>query len=199
MFNGIIRHVGTIIEKAGEKDRAIVFWIKSELSKDLQEGDSVAVNGVCLTVLRAEKTRWQARLMQETLQRTNLSRLVAGNVVNLERPLSLREFIDGHLVQGHVDGTCVITHITQVGADRIFSFQVPEELASYLIAKGSIALDGVSLTIVGVKNDLCTVSIMPYTLDRTTFGSRQVGDIVNIEIDMISKYVKSFISQRLKD
>ncbi len=197
MFSGIIRHLGTMAERTEEKDDAVVLWIKTELSKDLHEGDSVAVNGVCLTVLHTKKSTWQARLMQETIQRSNLGQLAVGDLVNIEQPLSLQGFIDGHLVQGHVDGTSKIRQITQLGDDRIFSFQMPEELASYLIPKGSIALDGVSLTVVEAKKDLCTVSIMPYTLDHTTFGKRQVGDIVNVEIDMISKYVKSFVTSCL--
>ncbi|MEX0650257.1 MAG: riboflavin synthase [Candidatus Andersenbacteria bacterium] len=191
MFTGIIRHLGTIENIRDEADGAKVFSIGTELGRDLQEGDSVAVNGACLTVLSADKTSWQLRLMRETLAKTNLGTLAVNSAVNLERPLVVGDRLDGHFVQGHVDGVCKIVSIEPVGNDRIFTFQPTNQLTilPYLVSKGSVALDGVSLTVVEVNSSVFTVSIMPYTLEHTTFGQREIGDTVNIEVDMIGKYV----------
>lgn len=191
MFTGIIRHLG-IIDSVEKELGTATLTISTPLSNDLQEGDSVAVNGVCLTVLSHTEDTWQLRLMKETLKKTNLSAISRQDVVNLERPLAIGERLDGHFVQGHVDGVCTIEKITEVNNDRIFTFRPPAELLTYLIPKGSIALDGVSLTIVDVTSDTFTVSIMPYTLEHTTFGKRKAGDTINMEVDMMSKYVKRF-------
>ncbi len=199
MFTGIIRHLGKITAVTKQPDEAVVFAITTPLSQDLNEGDSVAVNGVCLTVLKKQNDVWQARLMAETLKRTNLGVLQKDGMVNLERPLTVNQLVDGHLVQGHIDGVCKIIDITPVGSDKVFSFQPPTNLLPYLIPKGSVALDGVSLTVVDVDSTHFTVSIMPYTLEMTTFGQREIGDQINIEVDMISKYVKSFMDARMSD
>lgn len=192
MFTGIIRHKGTV-KSAAKRDGAVVFDIETPLSAEVAVGDSVAVNGACLTVLQTTKTTWQARLMSETLTKTNLGDLLPGGAVNLERPPSMNQGLDGHFVQGHVDGVCTVERIETIGDDSIFTFKAPAALLPYLIPKGSVALDGVSLTVVDVHNDTFTVSIMPYTMQETTFGSRSTGDRINMEADMIGKYVQSFV------
>lgn len=192
MFTGIIRHLGTIQTISPTQDSASIFTLSTPLSSSLTEGDSIAVNGACLTVLSHTDTSLELRLMQETLAKTNLGQLTEGDSVNLERPLSVGERLDGHFVQGHVDAVCEITNLTEAGDDRIFTFKPPQDLLPYLIPKGSVALDGVSLTVVDVTDDAFTVSIMPYTLEHTTFGSRAVHSMVNIEVDMIGKYVRRF-------
>lgn len=179
---------------AAEKDGARMLIITTPLSKQLRAGDSVAVNGVCLTVLGASSQQWRARLMAETLAKTNLGDLAVNETVNLEPPLKAGQALDGHLVQGHVDGVCEITDIEKVGDDCIFTFQPPPALLPQLITKGSVSLDGVSLTVVHVSNQDFTVSMMPYTLQMTTFGKRSIHDRVNIEVDMIGRYVQAAVS-----
>lgn len=193
MFTGIIRHLGTIHTKKQEKDGAVILIIETSLAASLHKGDSVAVNGVCLTVLEHSKNSWTARLMQETLKRTNLGDVIVGGHVNLERPLAIGDVLDGHFVQGHVDGMATVSNIEHVGDDTIYAFTPPSILMPYFIPKGSVAIDGVSLTVVDVTDTEFTVSIMPYTRKKTTFGTRRVGDQVNIEVDMIGKYVQSFL------
>ena len=193
MFTGIIRHLGIITSKNQEADGAVTLTIETSLSPSVHEGDSVAVNGVCLTVLKNDEKTWTARLMQETLKKTNLGDLEVGNTVNLERPLSIGDVLDGHFVQGHVDGMAEVTNIEYVGDDTIFTFKVSPDLIRYFIPKGSVAIDGVSLTVIDVLEDSFTVSIMPYTREMTTFGKRAQGEHVNIEVDMIGKYVQSFL------
>lgn len=187
-----------------EEDKASRITITSDVATQLAEGDSLAVNGACLTVLevcpstslRVNETM-KFRLMDETLKRTSLGQLQVGSTVNLERPVAAGERFDGHFVMGHVDGVCAIKKMTQVGGDTVFTFQAPKNLMTYMIEKGSIALNGVSLTIVSVNdNDTFTVSMMPYTLQRTMFGSAKVGDVVNIEADMIGKHVVRFLQTK---
>lgn len=203
MFTGIIRHMGEVTRFTSE-DKASQLSIASDMAAGVECGDSVAVNGACLTVLevypstslRANETM-KFRLMDETLQRTSLGQLQVGRVVNLERPVAAGERFDGHFVMGHVDGVCEIKKLTQVGGDTIFTFQAPENLLVYMIEKGSISLNGVSLTIVNVNDDgTFTVSMMPYTLAHTMFGEAAVGDRINVEVDMIGKHVVRFLQTK---
>ena len=196
MFTGIIREIGTI-ESVVEGKNSRTLTIATTLSENVKEGDSIAVNGVCLTVLSYTTTSWQARLMQETLDKTTLGSLVVGDHVNLEPALSLGATLDGHIVQGHVGGVCTISDITHVGDDRIFTLSTPPALIEYLIPKGSVALNGVSLTVVDVLDDSFTVSIMPYTLEHTTFGESKVGDRVTMEADPMGKYAVRLIKKYL--
>lgn len=183
MFTGIIRHFGTIIERGGHADGSVVLAISAPFAQELTEGDSVAVNGVCLTVLSHTNTTWTCRLMAETIKKTTLGLLPANSQLNLELPTQIGDRLDGHVVQGHVDTMCSITNITAHGDDRVITFQPPKEFLRHIVPKGSIALDGVSLTIVDVTDTAFTVSMMPYTLEHTTFGSRKIGDAVNMETD----------------
>lgn len=188
VFSGIIRDRGTVTS-ALRNSKGYRLTITTPLSAELAEGDSIAVNGVCLTVVAPTKHQWQAHVMPETLRRTNIGRLHANMVVNLERPLQLQDRLDGHFVQGHIDGVCEVIDITPEGNDRMFSFALPPALLPYLIPKGSVALDGVSLTVVDIKQHTFRVSMMPYTLQQTTFQNAVLGYHANIEVDMLGKYV----------
>lgn len=187
MFTGIIRELGQIkANKPG--NQSAILMVQHNLAHTPTEGSSVAINGVCLTVLpESQKKILHFRLMNETLAKTTLGQLQKSTPVNIELPLTAGQAIDGHFVQGHVDNVCTVCGIEKVGADRIFSFQVPSSYARFLFSKGSIALNGVSLTIVDVDQDIFTVSMMPYTLQHTTFGQTKIGDKVNFEIDMLMK------------
>ncbi len=189
MFTGIIRELGRISDQDSSGDGNVLTISRPASFKDLREGDSVAVNGVCLTVLTTTAATWQVRLMHETIAKTNLGELSKGSVVNLERPVAAGERFDGHFVQGHVDGVTEVVEITAVGDDRVMRFAPPAPLLPYFIPKGSVALDGVSLTIVDVLPDSFTVSFMPYTLEKTTFGATKMKDRVNVEVDMIAKHI----------
>jgi riboflavin synthase len=182
MFTGIIRTIGQISNIETEKDDAVVLTITTP-SSDLHEGDSVSVNGVCLTVLSNSTESWTARLMQETLNKTNLGNLTVDQPVNLELPVQASDALHGHIVQGHVDGTGKITVITPKGDDRIFEIHASPQVLKNIIQKGSIALEGVSLTVVDITEMSFTVSLMPYTLSHTTLGEKKIGDVLNIETD----------------
>ena len=204
MFTGIIREVGYVRDLDRSGDGMILTFTRPASFGNLREGDSVAVNGTCLTVLSADSTSWQVRLMHETLAKTNLGELQPQALVNLERPVAAGERFDGHFVLGHVDGVAEIVKITPVGDDRVMHVRLPagqagppSDLIRYIIPKGSVALDGVSLTVVDVLPDSFTVSCMPYTLEKTTFGATKVGDHVNVEVDMIAKHIAQFVKAAL--
>ncbi len=183
MFTGIIRHLEIITERSQQADGSIMLEITAPFSQDLAEGDSVAVSGVCLTVVSHTNTAWTCRLMVETIRKTTLGLLRAGSEVNLELPTQADDRLDGHIVQGHVDATCTIVDIIEQGNDKIITLQPPTEFLQRIISKGSIALDGVSVTVVDVTNAAFTVSLMPYTLEHTTLGTKKIGDTVNMETD----------------
>lgn len=187
MFTGIIRHIGQITANTPQTDESIILEISAPFSSELSEGDSVAVQGACLTVLSHTDSAWTCRLMAETIKKTTLGSLSAGSSVNLEQPAQAGDLLHGHIVQGHVDGVCTISDIRPAGDDRVMTFQVPATHMQNIAPKGSIALDGVSLTIVDVLEDSFTVSFMPYTLSHTTFGSKKIGDSINIETDKSRK------------
>jgi riboflavin synthase len=188
MFTGIIEEVGEVISaRAGELAIAA-----SNVMTGMEPGVSIAVNGVCLTVTDFDRSSFSVKVMPETLRRTNLGRLVAGDGVNLERALPLGGRLGGHLVQGHVDATGKVTSITPEGGARLISFYAPPEVMEYLVEKGFVAVDGVSLTIVNKNTGSFGVSVVDYTLKNTNLGNRRVGDTVNLEVDIIAKYVKQF-------
>jgi riboflavin synthase len=202
MFTGIIRQLGSIASLEQQPEAAIIM-VTTKLAPKVREGDSIAVNGACLTVLEATTNQIMFRLMRETLNKTNLGNLQEKDIVNLERPVAAGERFDGHFVLGHVDGVATIINIDAIGDDRIFSFTPSANFMPLLIKKGSVALDGVSLTVVDIhpanslrSKDIFTVSLMPYTLDHTTFGFRKVGQQVNLEIDMIAKHVERIMENR---
>lgn len=198
MFTGIIRQLGSIKDTKSDTDGSVLLDIEMPNTAELREGDSVAVNGVCLTVLDATKETWKARLMHETLQKTNLGKLQKGQSINIEQSLKASDSLDGHFVQGHVDGTVSIIAITPKGDDKIFTFSLPKSLQKLIVPKGSVSLNGVSLTIVDVLSDSFTVSMMPYTVEHTTFGQSKVDDVVNIETDMLAKHVVAILERYTK-
>jgi riboflavin synthase len=195
MFSGIVEDIGAV-GALEEKDKGVL--LKIEVRKidagELVLGESVAVNGVCLTVVSAGDGGFSVDASHETLSRTNLSGLRAGSGVNLERSLRVGDRMGGHIVTGHVDGVGTVQSIAPVGESRVFSFLIPAELAKYVVEKGSVAVDGVSLTVNSVKGTEFSVNIIPYTLRETTFSEFRRGREVNIECDIIGKYVEKMLS-----
>lgn len=158
-------------------------------------GDSVAINGCCLTIVRIDDEGWTFQAGEETLSKTSLGKLSVGDHVNLERSLPANGRLGGHFVQGHVDGTGTIDDIQQDGEWTTMWFRVPESLTQQMVGKGSVAVDGISLTLVNVEPERFSVALIPHTLEVTTLGQRQVGDMVNIETDILGKYVLKMISE----
>ncbi|WP_431041197.1 riboflavin synthase [Streptomyces sp. P1-3] len=199
MFTGIVEELGEVvaIEDLGDASR---FRLRGELvTQDAKHGDSIAVNGVCLTVVDTADGEFTADVMAETLKRSSLGALVPGSRVNLERPMELGGRLGGHLVQGHVDGTGVITERTPAEHWEIVRISLPPAVARYVVEKGSITVDGISLTVVDAADDHFTVSLIPTTLALTTLGIKQVGDPVNLEVDVIAKYVERLMGRDTQD
>ncbi len=199
MFTGIIEGLGTIsaIRPSGEGRRLAV---RADFPlTGTKIGDSIAVNGACLTVVALSGARFEADVSPETIEKTTFKTLGTGARVNIERALSLSGRLDGHLVSGHIDGTGQIRGIHKKSNAMIMEFAVPESLSRYMIPKGSVAVDGISLTINSCYDDGFEVSIIPHTAQATTLGVKSVGDPVNIETDMIGKYVEKFLSFRTAD
>ena len=192
MFTGIIEEIGRI---ASAQSNNLVISA-SDVLQEIELGGSIAVNGVCLTVINFDSNSFSVDIMLETLKQTNLGLLCAGDEVNLERPVTLRKPLGGHLVQGHIDGTGGVTSITWDGEAMIIRFEAPLEVMRYLVKKGFIAVDGVSLTMASRDTSSFQVSIVDFTRRHTTLGSRQVGEIVNLEVDIIAKYVEQFSQSR---
>ena len=189
MFTGIVESLGTVvaIDRGVESVR---LSIRDDLLRDTARGDSVAVNGVCLTAAEIAGDVVTADVMLETLQRTSLGGLSVGATVNLERAATMASRLGGHLVQGHVDGTATITHREPQEHWEVVRISLPPGLARYVVHKGSIAVDGVSLTVSGISDRWFEVSLIPETLKRTTLGAKQPGETVNLEVDVIAKYVE---------
>ena len=189
MFTGLIEEVGAVTRRSGA-DFAIL--AKTVLS-DLKIGDSIAVDGVCLTVSALRGDTFVAQVSPESQARTTLGRLKPGDAVNLERPLEAGGRFGGHFVLGHVDGVGRVASIKDQGEFALWRFQAPDEVARYLAPKGSIAIDGVSLTIVEPSADTFGVAVIPTTLKKTTLGSKRPGDWVNLEADVIGKHVYQYV------
>jgi len=202
MFTGIVEEIGEIAQTQ-RRGMAVFFGIRASFAKELKEGDSVCVNGACLTVVAVQTPLFWVEAVEETLARTNLGFLKPGDKVNLERALPVTGRFGGHFVQGHVDGTGVIAQIAPRLRSKVMRIHTPKELMQYIVPKGSIAVDGVSLTVVDVGADWFTVSLIPFTLEHTTLGLRKVGDVVNLEVDILAKYVrhmlKAFEGQKSTD
>jgi riboflavin synthase len=189
MFTGLIADLGSVKSIERDADGATL-EISTALADDLAEGDSVAVNGVCLTATAVDNGAFRAQAMQETLRRSSLQQLRHGSRVNLELALRADGRLGGHIVQGHVDGTGTIAELHREGFARVLEIDVDKELARYLVQKGSVALDGVSLTVSELRDGGFSVSLIPETLARTTLGGAQVGDRVNLEADILAKHVE---------
>lgn len=192
MFTGIVEEIGTLKEATALH---LTFETPEPL-EGMKEGDSIAVNGVCLTVISLENRRFSANIMPETLRRTNLGGLRYNDHVNLERALVLGGRLGGHLVLGHIDDTGGVVSIAAEEAARIMRVSVPARLMPYVVDKGFIAIDGVSLTIAGFDALSLSVSVVAYTMEHTTLGERRPGDVVNLEADIIAKYVEGLNERR---
>ncbi|MEU3405702.1 riboflavin synthase [Streptomyces sp. NPDC006670] len=194
MFTGIVEELGevTAVEQLAEASR---FRLRGPVvTEGAKHGDSIAVNGVCLTVVETADGEFTADVMQETLDRSSLGALDAGSRVNLERPMALGGRLGGHLVQGHVDGTGEILSRTPSEHWELVKIALPGHLARYVVEKGSITVDGVSLTVVEAAADYFTISLIPTTLALTTLGIKQPGDPVNLEVDVLAKYVERLLA-----
>ena len=199
MFTGIVEELGTV---AGVEDQgdAIRLTIHAEhVLADAGLGDSIAVNGCCLTVAERDGDTWTADVMQETLDKTSLAGVQPGDKVNLERAVSPTTRLGGHIVQGHVDGVGIIASRTPSEHWEVVDVSMPPELGRYLVDKGSVTVDGVSLTVVAARADGFTVSLIPETLARTTLGSRGPGDRVNLEVDILAKHVEKLLAAQAAD
>ena len=196
MFTGLIEDVGTIGDLRLQQKSAVL-TVKTKLPvRSMARGASVAVNGACLTVVKKGPKSFTVDVSPETLQRTSLETLTIGSMVNLERPMRLADRLGGHLVTGHVDGVGAIAAIERQGEFTIVTFDVPAPLGALLVPKGSVAVDGISLTVNVCRKQRFSVAIIPFTLRHTNLRARKVGDKVNIETDLIGKYVQSFMRQR---
>jgi riboflavin synthase len=201
VFTGIVEELGTIVsvrESASGPDAAVVLRVQGPLvTSDVAPGDSIAVSGVCLTVVDIGTDFFTADVMRETLDRSALAGTTAGSRVNLERAVTLSTRLGGHLVQGHVDATGLLMARKHTPHWDVLEFSVPAAIAKYLVSKGSIAVDGVSLTVVDVTDtdagSTFTVSLIPTTLAHTTLGTKQVGDLVNLEVDVMAKYAERLL------
>ncbi|WP_329371707.1 riboflavin synthase [Streptomyces sp. NBC_00669] len=193
MFTGIVEELGeiTAVEDLGDASRFTVSG--PVVTEGAKHGDSIAVNGVCLTVVDLPDGAFTADVMAETLKRSSLGALAPGSRVNLERPMALGGRLGGHLVQGHVDGTGTVLERVPGEHWEIVKIALPAELARYVVEKGSITVDGISLTVVDAAADFFTVSLIPTTLALTTLGIKQPGDPVNLEVDVIAKYVERML------
>ena len=191
MFTGIVEEVGII---AKISDTAMTVQA-STITEDLKLGDSIAVNGTCLTVVEFGPTEFSVDLSPETIRRTSLGQLSQGSMVNLERALMASDRMGGHIVQGHVDGTGRVISIKPDGASIVFRIRVPKRLNSYIVEKGFISVDGISLTVVKRGAESFTLAVIPYTLKNTNLIAISVGDRVNLEADILAKYVESLVGR----
>ena len=201
MFTGIVEEVGTLVVREDQSDAAVLQIQAKRVLEGVALGDSIAVNGVCLTVTRVDGDVWSTDVMAETLSRSSLGSVVAGAPVNLERAVTPHTRLGGHLMQGHVDGIGAIVGRVPGEHWEVVRIALPADLARYVVEKGSIAVDGVSLTVSAVSpadipEPWFEVSLIPTTLRETTLGSRAPGEFVNLEVDVIAKYVERLLGSR---
>ena len=197
MFTGIIETLGEIVQL--EKNQSnLDLWVKSKITSELKIDQSVAHNGVCLTVVDIDNDIYRVTAIEETLQKTNLNHLKQGDFVNLERAMLINSRLDGHMVQGHVDTTAVCSHVSNQEGSWEFRFQFKDTPEFITVEKGSITVDGVSLTVVDSMEKEFSVAIIPYTYQHTRFQRYQTSDLVNIEFDVIGKYIHKILKQQGK-
>jgi riboflavin synthase len=193
VFTGLVADLGTVSDVVATAD-GVRLQVATSLAAELSEGDSVAVNGVCLTAVSADAQAFTAEVMNETLRRSSLAEVAAGGRVNLELPLRAQDRLGGHVVQGHVDGVGAVSGVEDDGFARVVTIDAPPELLRYVVEKGSIAVDGVSLTVSSVSPDTFAVSLIPETLERTNLGAAAPGTPVNLEVDVLAKYVEKLVT-----
>jgi len=194
MFTGLIADLGTV-EAVQETEQGMRLRVSSALAGELGEGDSVAVNGVCLTAAQVDGAAFVADVVHETLRRSSIAAIAPGDAVNLELPVRATDRLGGHLVQGHVDGIGTVSDVRDEGFSRLVTIDVPGELERYVVEKGSVAVDGISLTVASLDGARLEVALIPETLERTTLGRAQAGTPVNLEVDVLAKYVERLIAR----
>ncbi len=194
MFTGLVQDLGKVTA-VDATDDGVRLAVSTSLAGELSEGDSVAVNGVCLTATSIENGVFSADVMHESLRRSSLSEVGEGSTVNLELPLRATDRLGGHVVQGHVDGVATVREVEDDGFARVVTFDTSPGLLRYMVEKGSIAVDGVSLTVSAIDDASFSVSLIPETLERTTLGGAAYGHRVNIEVDVLAKYVEKLVTR----
>jgi riboflavin synthase len=199
LFTGIIEDLGTVNQVKLSSDGAIISVRTALPTARISIGESIAVSGCCLTVVRKARGSLAMNISAETLRRTILGELKPGDLINLERCLTLNKLLGGHLVSGHVDGIGRIVSIEPEGDSRLYTFEVGASQTRYLVEKGSVALDGVSLTVFAIRGKRFKVALIPHTLKMTTLGHKPVGSTINVESDMLVKYVERILSQSVVD
>jgi riboflavin synthase len=192
MFTGLVADLGRV-EAVEATDDGVRLTLSSRLARELGEGDSIAVQGVCLTAVGVDGDRFGADVMHETLHRSTLGGVAAGSAVNLELALRAADRLGGHIVQGHVDGVGTVAEVHEDGFARVVTIHAGPEVLRYVVQKGSIAVDGVSLTVAAIDADGFDVSLIPETLERTTLGTAVAGAPVNLEVDVLAKYVEKLL------
>ena len=193
MFTGIIEELG-VIKQLNKRLDNLEITIETNFTPELKIDQSIAHNGICLTVVDINKNDYTVTAIKETLNKTNLNTLNIGDVINLERAMKLGERLDGHIVQGHIDHTAICTHIENTSGSWIFTFEYSAKENNITIEKGSITINGVSLTVVNSKKNVFSVAIIPYTYNHTNVKNLKIGSIVNLEFDVIGKYVKRLMN-----
>ncbi len=196
MFTGIIEHIGTIETLSLDEQGSRITVHAPSLAAALAVSGSIAVNGCCLTIVACDEESFSADLSAETLNKTTFPSLNEGDRVNLEQPLTAGKEFGGHFVLGHVDGTGTITAMDPEGASWRYSVRVPPELARYVVPKGSLTIDGISLTVANWENQIAEIAVIPFTYEHTNIGERKPGDPVNLEADVLGKYVEQHLEAR---
>lgn len=199
MFTGLIKEIGTILNIEGNSSGKIFKICSNHIIKEINIGDSIAINGVCLTATEVQSNSFTAQAVHVTLQKTNLGQLYIGNNVNMELALKASDRLGGHIVQGHVNGIGQIVSIKRLGENYEISMAISKDLICYVIREGSIAIDGISLTVAQITDNVIMVSIIPHTWMHTTLHTKVVGNIINIEVDVIAKYVENFSKHYKKE
>lgn len=195
MFTGIVKEIGQV-KRVRRGPTGRLYILAPRVARQSQVGDSIAVDGVCLTAVETERDSLVADIGAETLRRTTLGQMRPGNKVNLELSLKTSDRLSGHLVSGHVDGVGTVVGLKKQGDSIQFKIKLPSHLATHLVERGSIAVDGVSLTIASVEEDKFTVSLIPHTASVTTLGQKRVGSKVNVETDLVAKYVQKYLRRK---
>lgn len=192
MFTGIITHLGRVLNKT---KTSLIIKTNNDFLGRLEKGTSVAIDGICLTVVTSNKNSFEVNVMPETASRTNIQYLPSGNLVNLELPITANSFLSGHIVQGHIDGTGRLQGITKKNNSHILKFSITNSLSKYVVEKGSIAVNGISLTVIEADKNYFTVGIIPHTWKKTMLYTIRVGDAVNLEVDILAKYVEKLLNK----
>jgi riboflavin synthase len=193
MFTGIITHLGKVKEKTSTR---LIITTENDLLQKVTLGMSVAINGICLTAVAFDETSFTIDFMPETAAKTNIKNLEEGSLVNLELPATSETFLAGHIVQGHVDAVGEIKSINEDGNSRVIAISIPEVITKYIVEKGSITVNGISLTVIDAADDYFTIGIIPHTWERTMLHTSKENDIVNLEVDVLAKYLEKLLAKR---